>query len=291
VDEVTLPSGDTDVLYPDGAVTSESRVLHVEPTPDGRLAVLLDRTAFHPVDAVWPDQGPDHGVLLVRGDEVPVLDAVVGATQGEQLLLGGDVPVRTGAEGWYFVVVHLVPSGTAIEEGDAVRVVVDEDHRTALSAAHTACHLAALALDRALAGAWSKDPGSDPLGAPAFDQLAIERSRIHPFHSEDVYRIGRSLRKKGFSPAALDDPGSVERRADEELARWVASGAPVRIEREETGLGARRSWVCELPDGTASIPCGGTHVASLAELHGVRVRLQRKDVSGGLELTMTTVVR
>ena len=63
---MTLPTSDTVVLYPSGATTAEARVVHVEAVelPEGtRLAVVLDRTACHPVDAGWPDQGPDRAVL------------------------------------------------------------------------------------------------------------------------------------------------------------------------------------------------------------------------------------
>ena len=53
---MSLPASDTIVTYPDGDLTSAGIVTLVEPLPDGRTAVVLDRTAFHPVDPVWPDQ-------------------------------------------------------------------------------------------------------------------------------------------------------------------------------------------------------------------------------------------
>jgi alanyl-tRNA synthetase len=176
----------------------------------------------------------------------------------------------------------------AVQVGDDVEVTVDAGYRRALSAGHTACHLASLALDAALAGAWTKEVPADALGAPGFDGLACASSRIHEFGSTDVYRIGKSLRKRGFDVAALDALDAVEDAANARLAEWVATGAGIRIDRDGDGLGDRRRWVCELPGGDAVIPCGGTHLTSLGELAAVRVELAREDVEGGITLTMTT---
>jgi hypothetical protein len=111
--------------------------------------------------------------------DYPVLDAVVGATAGEGILVGADIPVRTGAEGWAFVVVHVLPHDALVAAGDRAEVTVDAGYRAALSAGHTGCHLASLALDRALADAWGKDVPTDALGSPGFDALACQSSRIH----------------------------------------------------------------------------------------------------------------
>jgi alanyl-tRNA synthetase len=271
---VTLPRTDTIVTYPAGDLTSESRVLHVEPLGEGRAAVLLDRTACHPVDAGWPDQGPDRATL----GGAQVLDCVVAATDGERLFLGADTPVRKGTEGWAFVVAHVVAAGVAPAEGDTVVIEVDAAHRAALSAGHSACHLAALALDAALTGAWSKDNRG-------FDAAANETSLITEYGSVDTYRVGRSVRKAGFDPTALDDPDAVAARVNEILASF--SGA-IRIERDGELLTDRRYWVAELPSGEARLACGGTHVGSVGELGAVTVELAAGQLEGALGLTMTT---
>lgn len=277
----------TIVTYPAGATTSTGTVVHTAAAPGGRTAVVLDVTAFHPVDTAWPDQPADRGVLRVGGTAVEVQECVVGAAQGGSLHLGADVPVRTGTDGWTFVVAHLV-AGDAFHVGDRVEVEVDGAFRRALSAGHTACHLASLALDEALAGAWTKPAPVDSLGSPAFDALAIQESRILPAGSRDVYRIGKSLRRKGFDAGALDDLDGLAARVNGRLAEWLATGAPVRIEAEGETLAARRAWVCALPGGEARIPCGGTHVTSLAELSAATVAFEEHAVEGGLELVMTT---
>ncbi len=277
----------TAITYPAGALSSTGTVVHVADAGAGRSAVVLDATAFHPVDTAWPDQPADRGTLHSAGRVLEIRDAVVGATDGGELLLGPDVPVRTGTEGWTFVVAHLV-EGPAPGEGETVEVRVDAEHRAALSAGHTACHLASLALDEALAGAWRKDVAADAHGAPAFDSLAISESRILPDGSRDVYRIGKSLRRKGFDPAGLDDLAAVAERVNARLAEWLAAGGAVRIEADGPALADRRTWVCELPGAEARIPCGGTHVASLGELAAATVSFELAPVEGGLELVMTT---
>lgn len=284
---MALPQHDTLVSYPDGAIASTGTVVHVEPLVDGRSAVILDRTALHPVDTAWPDQPADRGELRLADRALPVVDAVMGGVHDGTLLLGRDLPVRTGTEGWVFVVAHVI-EGEPPAEGEVVEVVVDAELRGALCAGHTACHLASLALDGALADAWTKDAPRDALGHPAFDQLAIVTSRIHEHGSIDTYRIGKSLRRKGFAPAALDALAAVEERANVALATWVAAGGAVRIERDDEAITARRTWVCALPEGEVRIPCGGTHVDDLAVFASLKVALERREVEGGLELVMTT---
>lgn len=282
-----LPDVDTVVTYPQGATSSAGRVLHVADVGDGRSAVLLDVTCVHPVTAAWPDQPADRATLEADGETFPVVDAVVGGIHDGRLFLGADLPVRMGTEGWVFVVGHLV-EGARPAVGAEVRAVVDAEHRAALSAGHTVCHLASLALNAALAQAWTKDVMADALGNPNFDALAIQTSRIHPGGSVDVYRVGKSLRRKGFIATALDDLSAITAHANMLLSEWVASDAAVRIERDGEGLSSRRAWVCALPDATVEIPCGGTHASHLGQFSSVSVTLEARDVEGAREITMTT---
>lgn len=289
---MTLPQRDTRVTYPGGALTATSRVLHVAAAPDGRLAIVTETTSFHPVDAAWPDQPADAGVIRANGVDVPVRDAVVAATDGTDLHLGDDIPVRTGTEGWAFLVAHLVDGDAAIAEGDEVEIEADAATRRELSTGHTACHLASLALNRVLADRWSKPAREDSLGSPDFDGAAIASSRILPDGSLDRYRLNKSLRRAGFDTASLaGELDDVRGAVAEQLERWIASGAVVRVEAAGDGLTDRRTWVCELPEGTARIPCGGTHVASTAELGSVVTSFAVVDDGGTPVLEMTNTVR
>jgi len=285
---MTLPTEDTRVLYPSGAIDVQASVLHSEPLPDGRSAVLLDATCVHPVDAGWPDQGPDLALLHHGAAFWPVEDCIVGATDGSALYIGEDIPVGKGTPGWAFVVVHVVDAA-GLNAGDTVTVEVDAGLRDATSAGHTSCHLASLALNDALADRWKKEVRSDGLGHPDFDGLAIDESLIGQNASVDTYRLGKSLRKKGFSVDGFAESlPSIEASVNATLAGWTATDAPVRIDRDGDGLTDRRYWVCELPGATVRIPCGGTHVGSLGALGAVAVTLSVHDLDGTTILTMNT---
>ena len=290
---MTLPLVDTRVTYPAGALRADTRVMHVAPAEGGLLAVVTESTSFHPVDAAWPDQPADAGVIrTATGDVVVVHDAVVAATDGEALHLGADIPVRPGTDGWAFVVAHLVDADAAIAEGDEVTIQADAATRRALSTGHTACHLASLALNRVLASRWSKPAREDALGSPDFDGAAISSSRITPDGSVDRYRLNKSLRRAGFDTASLaEDLDTVRREVAEQLDAWIATGGTVRVDAAGDGLTDRRTWVCELPDGTARIACGGTHLTSLAELSAVVPSFALVDDGGTPVLEMTNEAR
>ncbi|TFC30000.1 metal-dependent hydrolase [Cryobacterium sp. TMT1-3] len=283
---MTLPTEDTRVLYPGGAVDIQATVLHSMPLGDGRSAVLLDATCVHPVDAGWPDQGPDLALLHHGAAFWPVEDAIVGATDGSALYIGVDIPVAKGTPGWAFVVVHVVDAA-GLSAGDTVTVEVDEGLRDSTSAGHTGCHLASLALNAALADRWKKEVRPDALGRPDFDGLAIDESLIGPNASVDTYRLGKSLRKKGFAVEGLAKAlASIEATVNATLTGWIETDAGVRVDRDGDRLTDRRYWVCELPGASARIPCGGTHVTSLGTLGVVTVTLALHDQDGTDVLTM-----
>ncbi|MGV9310222.1 metal-dependent hydrolase [Nonomuraea sp. NPDC003727] len=271
----------TVVTFPQGQVSGRSEI--VGSVPAGvRHGLVTASTPFHPLDHTWPDQPADRGTI----GGLPVVDCVTGAVSAEgEVFLGEDIPVRRGTDGWQWLVVHVTEA--PIEVGTEVHLEVDAAHRRALSAGHTGCHLAALALNAALAGHWRKEARLDALGHPDFDQSAITSSRIIPDGSVDEYRLGKSLRKKGFSAEGLD-LDEVARRADDTLKEWIGADAPVWIDVPDQGLTARRTWHCALPEGEVSIPCGGTHVKRTSLLGAVSVALTLSP--DGSALTMRTTV-
>jgi alanyl-tRNA synthetase len=274
----------TVVTFPSGALTGEGRVERV----DGEI-VVLDATPFHPVDHTWPDQPGDAGILRSGDESASVTEAVMAAVSDDgEFAVGSDIPVKRGAEGWTWLVGHRLaaPAPSWLVEGASVEAVVDAPGRACLSRGHTACHLASLALDAALADLWRKDPGADPLGNPDFEGRANQSSRIHPDGSVDEYRIGKSLRRAGFDPDGLTATLTErEERVNALLAEWVASGGASRIDVEGPAIVDRRTWRCDLPEGEVGFLCGGTHVSSLAEFATIRVSL---DLSDPQLLVMTT---
>ncbi len=284
-----LPLVDTKVTFPAGGLISEATVLAVVELSDsdasGAIGMVTDISPFHPVDPGWPDQGADRGTAVIKGCAVEVVDVVLGATQGDNLLMSTNIPVRRGEPGWAFVVIHVLAPGSGIPSvGERVELRVDAAHREALSRGHTACHVAGLALNAALADRWRKPVPLDGLGHPNFDRQALASSKIHPDGATDVYRLGKSLRKKGFD--AEFDAAAVAAVANQTLARWLAAGVSIRIEAEGPGLTDRRTWVGTLPDGEERIACGGTHPTSLESFGAIEIALTRADS----ELTMDTKV-
>ncbi|WP_091232305.1 hypothetical protein [Microbacterium sp. 3J1] len=279
----------TTVTFASGAGSGSSTVQRVDVTPSGGTVVVVESTPFHPVDHTWPDQPGDSGQIAADGVSVRVTEAVMAAVSDEGVFaVGADIPVKRGAEGWTWLVGHPLDGDAPawLAEGARVDLSVDVPRRAGLSRGHTACHLASLALDLALADLWRKDPGADALGAPNFEARANQSSRIHEDGSVDDYRLGKSLRRAGFDTetfaATLADR---EVAINARLAEWVGSGAPSRVVPEGPTIVDRRSWHCELPEGTAEILCGGTHVASLAEFVSISVSL---DLTDPQLLVMTT---
>ncbi|WP_327678880.1 metal-dependent hydrolase [Kitasatospora sp. NBC_00458] len=291
---MTLPT--THVSFPAGAVTGESTVLAVHPLDGGRHAVVTAATPFHPLDHTWPDQPADLGTLTVDGTDLAVVDCLTGAVgpEGGELLVGADIPVRRGDEEWSWLVLHVLAADPGEVVGRNAVLTVDAGRRAALSASHSGCHLLALALNEALAPRWRKDPGrSDAFGRPDFDSLAMASSVMDTEASTDTYRLGKSLRKKGFTveateeyPALAEALPALTEAVNRRLAAWVAADAPVRIDVPGPELTARRQWHCELPEGGAQIACGGTHLHHLGELTGLRTELLLSE--DGSELVAVT---
>lgn len=300
----TTANTTTLVTFPGGTTHGSSTVVAAMPLPGGILGLVTDTTPFHPLDHSWPDQPGDSGTMEfdavdadtgeLHGARYPVVDCLTGAAgpQGE-FLLGEQIPVRRGDPEWSWLAVHLVEmadAGIAPQSliGRPVVLRADVARRAALSAAHTGCHLLALALNEALADRWRKEARADALGSPDFDALAMESSRMDQHASTDRYRLGKSLRKKGFDADGLGDAlAEVAKRVNARLAGWIAADAAVRVDAPGPELTARRRWVCELPEGTASIDCGGTHLSRLGELGSLTTSLSLND--DGTELVAVTV--
>ncbi|NED09291.1 metal-dependent hydrolase [Streptomyces sp. SID6648] len=277
----------TSVTFPTGATDGEATVLGTYVLPRG-TGVVVDSTPFHPLDHTWPDQPGDTGTLVAGGVAYEVVDCLTGAIGPEgEFAAGAAIPVRRGDEAWRWLVVHLV-EGEPPEPGRTVGLQVDRDRRAALSAAHTGCHLMALALNEALAGRWRKEVRVDGLGHPDFDGTAVQVSRIDAGTATDRYRIGRTLRRRFDTEGLREALPGLASQVNERLAGWLARDAPVRIDAPGPDLTARRQWVCELPERTVRIPCGGTHLRRLGELTSLTVELMLSDDGSDLVAVTTS---
>lgn len=265
---------ETRIGYHRGETCGKARILEVLPVAAGRWAVVTDVTPFHPVDMAWPDQPGDHGTIAVGSDVLRVVDTqilTVAAGSGE-VRVGPEVRARRGDADHVFAVAHIVDAQPGGEwQGQPALMEVDVRRRTSLSAAHTGCHLVAYAFNEATEELWSKDAPRDSRGSRNFDAAALIDSRHHLGGSVDRYRLGRSLRRKGFDHGRLlaDLDGYVA-AANETLAGWVASAAEVKIVGGSDMFTAERIWRCETSPA-ATMPCGGTHVAHLGELEAITI--------------------
>lgn len=289
-----LRTGLTDgtiVTFAGGSLAETARV-QLAAEADGQGIVVTDRTPFHPQSLTWPDQPGDRGALvLADGRKVGVRDsreAVLNVATG--MLLAGDAALgqRRGDPDLRAVVLHLLDTGPLPQVGEEVGLAVDKAYRDALSLQHTGVHLAALALNQCAAPFWSKDAQDpDTLGFANLDQAAITRSEIGTAASLDVYRLGKSLRKRGFDrDAFVADLAARVVTINATLATMLAVSAKVILTPSEGQLGDRRQWSTRLGGREASMPCGGTHVADLSQIARITVELQ--PVEDGFAMTTTT---
>jgi alanyl-tRNA synthetase len=284
------------VTYPAGSIAESSTVAAVTRV-NGRALFAVARTPCHPESPRWPDQPADRCTLEADGAKVPVEcregwllggelsvaappreptgeDSTGKDSTGKDSTATGEAASAQGDTGAIPCVVHSVPAELAPVVGEQVALSVDEPYREALSRSHSRCHLVSLALNAALAEAWRRDPPArDSLGNPDFDQLAITASTIDEHDSLDEYRVGRHLRKSGFLAESLSDPEALASAVEDIARRWLQSSPRISVRPGECALRERRTWSCALPEGTASLPCGGTHPDRLAPEPDLRVQI------------------
>ena len=286
-------AGRGEVSFPAGVLQETTAVSGTVPYASG-VAVFVDRTPFHPVDPAWPDQPDDRGWAEWDGHQIAVIRSLTAAVAADgSVALDTDISARKGDDGMQFVVAHVLENATMADAlvGRPIVLSVDPDRRVLLSAVHTACHLTAYAFNDAVGGLWKKPARPDALGRPDFDNFACTLSRHHEAgFALDTYRLGKSLRKSFDTDTLLSGLDGFVGTANETLQSWLAADSRVSIRADGQTLTDRRTWVCELPEGDAQMPCGGTHVARLGQIGSIVVRPAVSETRDTLTLTTTVTL-
>ena len=261
------------VTFAGGSIAGEAEVVFVA-KGEGGWIIVTDRTPFHPCSLSWPDQPGDRGwMTLAGGRRATVSDSCERLWNAATGTLA-DASQKRSDPDIHAIVLHAVV-GDPPMVGEVVTLEVDKAYRDALSLQHTGVHLAALALNHCAAKFWTKDPdGPDTLGAPNLDKMAVTNSKISPDHSTDTYRLGKSLRKKGFDREAfLIDLTDCSLRINDTLQGMLVAPAPIVVAPSEGPLGSRRQWSTELNGAEVTMPCGGTHISHLSKMAAITVSL------------------
>ncbi|MDX1302476.1 alanyl-tRNA editing protein [Photobacterium sp.] len=281
----------THVLFSVPQWQSEAEVQLCVSARQGGTWIVTNQTPFHPVSHIWPDHPADKGTIAVGEVSFSVAGCFTGAVDlaTNMLYVGSDIPVKRDEAGWAFVVVHHLAENVQCQAGERVVLSVDKPHQQALSRGHSAGHLSSLALNKVLhSDYWRKDASrKDELGHYDFHGYAQQQSIVSEDCSTDTYRLGKTLRKRGLNTAdMLENLNNISERINQQLEAWRQNGAAVIMRREGPALTDSRFWQCDLKEGEViEIPCGGTHIQSLAEYRALFVELQ---LTSEQELVMIT---
>jgi alanyl-tRNA synthetase len=251
----------------------------------GHWCIAARVTPFHPQDPLWPDQPDDRGWALdAGGRELAIEGASVRRWAPEvghwQVVRQGDS--RKEMKGATIAIFHHVRAERAFAVGEPIEIRVDPALRGDLSAAHTASHLQALALNRALTESGLHVARRDTLGALDFDGELIVSSTITPLRTLESYDLGPLAAPER---ARLGDRAFLEElrtQIVETLRGWreflLAQNASLEVTpTRECAWSQRRAFRLALPRGLkAETPCGGTHSLELylRAAHRLEIELQ-----------------
>ena len=200
-------------------------------------AVILDRTVFYPTGGGQP------------GDS------------GDLVWEGGACPIATTAKGEGGAVLHMPAEGAAPPpEGTPVTARIDWETRHRHMRVHTALHLLSVVIPLPVTG------GS----------IGAEKGRLD-FDMPEAPGDREALEARLNALIVEDHPVTDEWITDEELAarpemvKTMAVAPPM-------GQGRVRLVRIGTPEATVDLqPCGGTHVASTAEIGPVRLgKIEKK---------------
>ncbi|MEW6685791.1 MAG: hypothetical protein AB1393_06240 [Candidatus Edwardsbacteria bacterium] len=271
-----------------------------------RYLLVTDKSPFHPLDYFWKDQPGDRGLIKTEDVTLKISDTVTWPIQkqSQTLSYSPNLNIKRSDPNYILLTAHVIETITKggdifpLEEifslgliGKNVRMEVDKEYRDSLSRPHSASHLMSLALNKVLDPLWRKDYSRDSLGNRNFDSAAISRSTISPNVSTDTYRLGDSLRKKGFSSdVLLANIEEYSKKIEETIAEWCKlKDVEVIMNGKGDFLGSYWTWNTIVDGKNVSIPCGGTHVGRIGEI--VPISIEMKYNAETKEMTIVTSIK
>lgn len=200
--------------------------------------ILLDRTVFYATSGGQP--GDTGRLTRADGSVIAIAATVTGETKDE--------------------IVHVPAEGAALPEiGETVELEIDWERRFRLMRMHTACHLLSVVCPYPITGAAVGEADS----RVDFDlpDAGVTREEVTERLMELV-RAGHRVFSRWITQAELEaDPGLVKSKN----VRPPAGAGRIRL----VGIGE---------DGAVDTqPCGGTHVASTAEVGEIHIgKIEKK---------------
>lgn len=200
--------------------------------------ILLDRTVFYATSGGQPG---DTGFLVrADGSRVPIAATVTGETKDE--------------------IVHRPAEGATLPAvGETVTAEIDWERRLRLMRMHAACHLLTVVCPYPITGA----------------SVGEEESRVD-FDIPDAGVTREDVSERLMELVRADHPIFTRWITDEELS---ANPSLVKSKNVRPPLGSGRiRLVCIGEDGAVDTqPCGGTHVASTADVGEIHIgKIEKK---------------
>ncbi len=203
-----------------------------------RGGIVLDRTVFYATSGGQP--GDTGGFERADGSKIAIAATVTGETKDE--------------------IIHVPAAGEALPEiGETLTAVIDWDRRLRLMRMHTACHLLTVVCPYPITGA----------------SVSEEDSRVD-FDIPDAAFTKEDVTARLLELIQADHPVFTTWITEEELA---ANPGLVKSKNVRPPTGSGRIRLVGIGEGGAvdSQPCGGTHVASTAEVGDIHIgKIEKK---------------
>ncbi|KLU17085.1 MULTISPECIES: hypothetical protein [Xenorhabdus] len=243
--------------------------------------VITSNSPFYPKNYKWGDQKSDIGVIVLNNQAVNIVKTYTAVIIDSMIYIDHDIPNKLNIED-KLIPAHYLESLNGLEcqsiVGAKVKLSVDAEVRHKISAAHSMAHFMSLALNKVTNKYWNKDYDKDGLENYNLDKAAIFKSSISELKSIDTYRLGKSLKKKGFDKASfLESIVSINEEINLILKNWLVTGSEIRVEYTSQDIGSLRLWKSTVENRPVVIPCGGTHIKNTEEIQDVKVEIKPEE--------------